>query len=184
MQDIEKIVDEFQSGRLSRRQFVGQLSGLILLLSAGNSLDGQKKIASGFRAIEINHLAIKVKNLEQTRKFYEEVLGLTLIKEIPGMCFMSCGTHFIAFMEKNESGLDHFCLTLEKYNQAEVLAKLKTLGIAAETEDVRTYFQDPDGNKIQLAHDDYPSASGRPKLTDQLKQSIYEGRSDYLTNGS
>ena len=185
-QYIEKVVSEFECGHLSRRQFVGQLTAVIALLS-GTDLTAvaQKESAEkGFTAIEINHLAVKVRDLKRTRKFYEDVLGMKLIKQIPGICFMACGTHFIAFMEKTEPGLDHFCLTLEKYDQADVLSKLKTLSIAAETEETRTYFQDPDGNKIQLAHDDYPSAEGRPPLSRRLKKKIYGGKSDYLTNVS
>lgn len=182
-QYLEKVVSDYEAGKLSRRQFVGQLTALTALLSgAVSSALGQEKDEKGFKAIEINHLAVKVTNLERTQKFYEEVLGLKLIKQIPGMCFMACGTHFIAFMEKDVPGLDHFCLTLEKYNQTNVLAKLKALGIASETEDTRTYFSDPDGNKIQLAHDDYPSAEGRPDFSRGLKKKIYGGKPDYLTN--
>lgn len=180
---IEEVVKDYDSGKVSRRDFVGQITAIVALLAGANSAAlGQKESSSAFTAIEINHLAIKVTDLDRTQKFYEEVLGMKVIKRVPGILFMSCGTHFIAFMKRSEAGLDHFCLTLEKYNQAEVLEKLKALGIESKTEEVRTYFADPDGNLLQLAHDDYPTSQGRPNLSNKLKKQIYGGKSDYVTN--
>ncbi len=50
------------------------------------------------------------------------------------------------------------------------------------TDQLRNYleFIASDSNKIQLAHDDYPSIEGRPELSRQLKKKIYGGKSDYL----
>ncbi|MDH3494311.1 MAG: hypothetical protein OEM82_12225, partial [Acidobacteriota bacterium] len=47
-------------------------------------------------------------------------------------------------------------------------------GIKPETEFGRTYFYDPDGNRLQIAHDDYPVSGGRPDLSDALKSKIYK----------
>src|ERR1700750_1471551 len=100
-QYLEKGVSDYEAGKLSRRQFVGHLTALIAILSgAGSSVRGEEEDDKGVKTIEINHLAVRVTNLERTQKFYEEVLGMKLIKQIPGMCFMAFVSHLFFLLYK------------------------------------------------------------------------------------
>lgn len=176
---IEKTVTDYEQGRASRREFLAGLTAIMAFASSASSqkMSANTRSQSTFHAIELNHLALNVRDLDESQKFYEKYLGLKLIRKIPKLRFMGFGTHFIALIKSNEKrpvGVDHFCFTLEDYDQNDVIKKLKLEGLKPETEFERTYFYDPNGIRLQVAHDDYPLKGGRPKLTEELHKKIYK----------
>lgn len=174
---LERIVNGYEMGRFSRREFVGYLSGAIAVLAEARNISSQTKIQSSsdtkstFEALDLNHLMLKVSDLDRTEAFYQRHFGLRTFYKQPEMRFMNFGTNFIAFTKSKEVGMDHFCFTIEKYEQKEVVRKLKENNIEAELEVDRTYLYDPDGIRIQIAHNDHPG--GRPKMTEDLLKKIY-----------
>jgi catechol 2,3-dioxygenase len=128
----------------------------------------------------IGHVVLKVRDLERSRKFYTEVLGLDVMFEIPGMAFLASHRrdhHEIGLMEVGpgaeppkgpQVGLSHVAFRLA--DEAELVKAYRELkerqvpisftvhhGITKSV-----YFLDPDGNQLEVYWDVPPDQ--RPKI--------------------
>ena len=113
----------------------------------------------------VGHLVLNVKNLDESTKFYSEVLGFEIALQRPTGTFLTCGKihHDLALFQAPEGampvtegqlGLNHFAVQVEDINDLkEVYDELKDSGASMDrnTDHGMTssiYFFDPDGNKI------------------------------------
>ncbi len=152
---IETLIEEFEKGQITRRQFVAHLSTAVAVLagvSKGIPSPAKPEGSSLFQVSELNHIALRVTDLDRSQKFYEDTLGMRLILKRSTFRMMGCGPHFVALFKGAEPRLDHLAFTLPTYNQAEVVEKLKAKGLEPVLEEERTYFRDPDGHLIQIEH--------------------------------
>jgi catechol 2,3-dioxygenase len=129
----------------------------------------------------IGHVVIKVRDVERSRKFYTEVMGLKLMMELPQIkmaFFASNGRdhHEIACIEvgkdaaaprQKEIGLLHIAFRLS--DEAQLKAAYKVLKenrvpIAFTVDHGITksiYFSDPDGNQLEVYCDNPPDYIAR-----------------------
>jgi len=164
---IERMLEQFETGELSRRQFVAYLSSMaVIFAGVGKGIASleQSQTNGLFQVSELNHIAIRVKDLDRSQKFYEDILGLSLILKRSTFRMMGCGAHFVALFKSSEPGLDHLAFTLPSYDQSKVVQKLKANGNEPILEEGRTYFRDPDGYLIQIEHPEaWPGGGTRPE---------------------
>ncbi|MCX7779491.1 MAG: methylmalonyl-CoA epimerase [Negativicutes bacterium] len=99
-----------------------------------------------FKVLKVDHIGIAVKNLEESKKFYTEVLGMTALGEEVveeqkvRVCFIPTGDSEVEllestspdgpiakFIEKNGEGIQHIALRVDNIEAA--LADLKEKGI-------------------------------------------------------
>ncbi|HJY82351.1 MAG TPA: VOC family protein [Candidatus Binatia bacterium] len=128
------------------------------------------------RPERIGHVVIKVRNLERSRKFYTEVLGMDVMMEIPAIrgVFLANNRrdhHEIALFEvgpeaaglqAKQIGLAHIAFRLR--NEAELQAaykefKEKDIPISFTVNHGVTksvYFRDPDGHELEVYCDNPP----------------------------
>jgi catechol 2,3-dioxygenase len=122
----------------------------------------------GFTIDSLNHVVLRVSDLERSKRFYREVLGLQIRRERPGrMVFFTCGEndHDLAILglgpdapptEENRVGLYHFALRLPSFEQLKAAyhhLKANDAHIAGVTHHGHTksvYVKDPDGLEIEL----------------------------------
>jgi len=99
------------------------------------------------RIREIDHLVLRVVNLEQMLRFYCEVLGCAIERRLDegGLVQLRAGRSLIdlvpvngklgqmagAASGKEARNLDHFCLRVEPFDEAEIRNHLETNGIEA-----------------------------------------------------
>ena len=157
--------ESIRRGGLDRRELV-RLVGATAMAGAFGSF-GPPGVASSngstFQALELNHLALRVSNVERSAEFYRQHLGMKVVLDRSFAKFLGCGPHFVALFEAVEPGLDHFCVTLPEYRQADAANRLRSVGLEPLTEEGRTYFHDPDGLKIQIeSPESWPGAGPRP----------------------
>jgi hypothetical protein len=62
---IDKLIGEFELGRLSRRQLALSLTAL---LSGARCVP----VGSGMRAVSLNHVTVRVPGVNRTSRFYQE----------------------------------------------------------------------------------------------------------------
>ena len=124
---------------------------------------------------EIDHVVLRVKDIEAMSRFYCDVLGAKHVAYRPqfGMTHLRAGASMIDLISVDgplgKSGgapagregrnMDHLCLRVEPFDQAAIVAHLKQHGVAvgdirprfgAEGNGVSIYLTDPEGNTVEL----------------------------------
>jgi len=128
------------------------------------------------RIRKVDHLVLRSNDVPQMVRFYCEVLGCRVERELPaatGLTQLRAGDALIDLVAVDselgragggpptgtDNNLDHFCLELEAIGQDELRAWLDSQGV--ESGDFQTrygaggfgaslYLQDPDGNTVEL----------------------------------
>lgn len=148
------LVHDFEQGMLSRRQLVVRLMGLGAAFAAMQSVSrADQEQNSTFHALGLDHVALNVSDVARSRDFYATHLGLkTVYDGGKEMCFLGRGgIFFLALFRAQKPGLNHYCYVIQNYDPEEVARTLKAAGLQPRREADRVYFDDPDGNEVQLA---------------------------------
>ncbi len=156
--EITKMIEEFEGGRMTRRQLVTHLAALVTTLAGTRSASAAAEAEPTFQGMGLNHIALRVADVGRSRDFYKKHLGLRVASEQPGQnCFLTCGNQFVTLFRGTQAGLDHYCCAINDYNQKAATEKLRAAGIEPEVPrgTNRIYFPDPDGLKVQLAAIDH-----------------------------
>jgi hypothetical protein len=149
---LERLLQAFERGDLSRRQMVAGLMALLAPTGAARlQADDAAGQRSAFRAVGLNHIALRVTDIPRSRDFYVSHLGMEVMRESASSCFLRCGEHFVALFRGDAPRLDHYCYSVEHYTVAGAAGTLRELGIQPRVAGNRIYFPDPDGLVIQLA---------------------------------
>jgi catechol 2,3-dioxygenase-like lactoylglutathione lyase family enzyme len=151
---IEKMVGDFESGKLSRRQLAAALAGLV---AAGANA---APVPSDLKAVGVNHVTLRVHDVERSTKFYQAVFGMPMRKSSPTVNILSLNANcFFGIEAANEKGpaVDHFSLAIQNFKSEEVAAKLEKRGLKlAGVSKEGLKFIEPDGLLVQLNAPDYP----------------------------
>jgi catechol 2,3-dioxygenase-like lactoylglutathione lyase family enzyme len=152
IQTIEKMLDNFECGKLTRRQLVLSLAAL-----AATAQSVQKE--KGFRAVSINHVTVKVPDLHRTSNFYQEFFEMPLKQQSANTHILGVGGSFFG-IEHGDNGtarLDHYDFGIAAFNADEVRAKLRKLNLKFESGNSQESFKfhDPDGFQVQVNGPDY-----------------------------
>ena len=75
---IDRMLDAYDGGRLSRRTLMLQLTGLLGAAAGVRAAQDTPKPASTFTATQINHVALGVTDVSRSRRCYEQHPGRTL----------------------------------------------------------------------------------------------------------
>lgn len=151
-----KILADFETGKLSRRQLVTRLMALGAALSALETSEGQEstteKFEPLFKAKGLHHIALDVTDVPRSRDFYAKHLGLGVIRGNENAMFMGADREFfLTLFKAAKPGLNHYCYGIENYDAASAVAKLRQAGINPRETSGRVYFPDPDGIEVQIA---------------------------------
>jgi catechol 2,3-dioxygenase-like lactoylglutathione lyase family enzyme len=157
---ISRIVDDYERGRLSRRQLIARLSCLAGGVAGAFALKPSVAAAevsgasgaSTFNGTDLNHIALAVTDVERSAAFYQRHLGLEVASRSANSCFLRCREHnFLALFRSGKPGMDHFCFSIEDYSADSAVEKLKALDLKPRRAGNRVYFDDPDGIEVQVA---------------------------------
>ncbi|MGQ0652544.1 MAG: VOC family protein [Betaproteobacteria bacterium] len=124
---------------------------------------------------EIDHLVLRVMDIDAMRRFYCDVLGAEHVawRRDFGMSHLRVGRSMVDLVTvdgpsgrrggaapgKEGKNLDHFCFRVEPFDQEAIVAHLKKHGVAigdirtrygAEGNGVSIYLTDPEGNTVEL----------------------------------
>ncbi len=128
-----------------------------------------------FTLKHIDHIVLRVRNIDESMAFYRDVLGCELKKRRDdlGMMHMAAGASMIDLVDingaigrqggaaagKEQRNVDHFCLRIEPFDPAALAAYLEQHGVrvgeavkrfGAEGVGWSMYCVDPDGNQLEL----------------------------------
>ncbi|MEH0871238.1 VOC family protein [Serratia liquefaciens] len=128
-----------------------------------------------FSLKKIDHLVLRVTDLEKSLQFYTQILGCEIARRRPdlGLVHLRVGVSMLDLVDVDgvlgkkggqhpdarQQNVDHFCLRIEPFNEGELLAYLRSQGISVDPPECRfgaegdgpsLYFTDPDGNRVEL----------------------------------
>ena len=107
---------------------------------------------SVLHAVDVNHVALRVSDVERSVEWYGKLMGLSVIEQGPSNAFLGLGGNFLAlFRRQRGGGADHFCFSVEDYEPERVKARLARHGIEATRREDRLYFPDLNGLTVQVS---------------------------------
>jgi catechol 2,3-dioxygenase-like lactoylglutathione lyase family enzyme len=156
----EKLVGDFEQGRLSRRQLAARLVGLGAALATFQDASwGQTATAEAataakptFEAKGLDHIALDVTDVARSNEFYGKHLGLRVIRGDENASFLGADRDFFLTLFRGEKpGLNHYCYGIDNYDADDAMERLAAAGLRPRREGNRVYFPDPDGITVQIA---------------------------------
>ena len=147
---ISKLLDDFEQGKLTRRQLVQSLALAATAASSAAAAPG-----APFQAVGIHHISYQVRDYRKTRDFYADLLGLKVTHDDGRhQCALSVGDSILIARNHaaNTPRIDHIAYTIESWDRRAVEGELKRRGLAprADTEN-SFHVRDPDGFDLQIA---------------------------------
>jgi len=158
-QQIETLVDAYSTGRLSRRQLLAGLGTMFAAATLGGAGTAAPPPSSTFRSQGLNHIALRVTDIDRSRDFYMKHFGVKVLQQSSRNCFLGVGeNNFVALFESDKAGMDHYCYTIADYDPDACVRTLEAEGLKPRRTSNRVYFDDPDGLEVQIASHwgDYP----------------------------
>lgn len=152
---VEKMLTDFERGTLSRRQLAATLTGLAAAAAMPATLATPALAAPSLKAITLNHVTVRVPNLQKTSKFYQQFFGMKLAQQSQTIHILTVGESFFGIEQKPDvAALDHFDFGLEGWDAAAMRAKVKAAGLSltagSRGDDESFKFNDPDGFVVQV----------------------------------
>ena len=156
----EKLVGDFECGRLSRRQLVGRLVGLGAAIAMAPRLGFAQQTKSSdtataaptFQATGLDHIALDVTDVPRSNEFYGKHLGLHVIRGDDDASFLGADRDFfLTLFRAEQPGMNHYCYSIDNYDADDAMERLADAGLRPRREGNRVYFPDPDGLTVQVA---------------------------------
>jgi catechol 2,3-dioxygenase-like lactoylglutathione lyase family enzyme len=154
---IERLVNDFERGSLNRRQLVASLAALATGAQAAPK-------EQGLKAVTLNHVTVRVPDVQKTSQFYQEFFGMPLKQHSEKTHILGVGKNFFGIEQKGApAGLDHYDFGIAGFDADAVLAKLKARNLKVENGGTKESFKfwDPDGFLVQLNGPDYEGHVGK-----------------------
>jgi catechol 2,3-dioxygenase-like lactoylglutathione lyase family enzyme len=112
------------------------------------------------QATGIDHLVLHVSDVSRAKKFYIDVLGMSVYRENDRQVFLHAGQQGVALFKKEGDSplttgndLNHLALNVASGAYEALKADLEKHGVAVtgrRGDDRCIYFSDPDGHRLQL----------------------------------
>jgi catechol 2,3-dioxygenase-like lactoylglutathione lyase family enzyme len=128
-----------------------------------------------FSIQHIDHIVLRVADLQRSIDFYGKVFGAEVVRHNQplGLVHLRAGTSMIDLVDlagelgrkgggaaqTHRRNVDHFCLRIEPFDEAALIAHLQSFGLTvekaarrfgAEGYGLSLYCFDPDGNQVEL----------------------------------
>jgi len=121
---IEKLIGQFERGKMTRRQLALSISALVTAAQSASA-------APDMKAVTLNHVTLKVDNVQWSSKFYQDVFGMPLKQHSDKKHILGVGKSFLGIEQKpNAPAMDHFDLGIANFKDDEVVAKLKARNLS------------------------------------------------------
>jgi catechol 2,3-dioxygenase-like lactoylglutathione lyase family enzyme len=152
---IAKLVQEFEQGRLTRRQLIQSLTVAATAASATSGVPAAAAEGKILNATNFNHVSYQVTDYARTRDFYAGLFGMKVSDDDGKQCRLSFGNNILIVRNRQPAPkVDHIAYTLADWDQEKeaVEAELKRRGLKIVQGDTKTslHILDPDGFEVQM----------------------------------
>lgn len=156
----EKLVNDFECGRITRRQLTARLLGLGAAMATLHNQSPAQEVATSnavqieptFRATGLDHIALDVTDVARSNEWYGQHLGLRVIRGDDNASFLGADRDFfLTLFRAEQPGLNHYCYRIDNYSADDAMERLAAAKLRPRREGNRVYFPDPDGVTVQVA---------------------------------
>ena len=108
----------------------------------------------------IDHIVLHVSDVQRSKQFYTELLGMTPYRENDRQVFLHVGSQGVALFKKTDESpvpgggdMNHLALNVAAGTYESLKGELEAHGVSVSGrpgDDHCIYFQDPDGHRLQL----------------------------------
>jgi catechol 2,3-dioxygenase-like lactoylglutathione lyase family enzyme len=151
-QIIAKLLQDFDQGKMTRRQLIQSLA----VTAAAASAVAPAAAAEGkvLNATNINHVSYQVTDYAKTRDFYAGLFGMKVSEDDGKQCRLSFGNNILIVRNRQPVKVDHIAYTLANWDTEKeaVEAEVKRRGLKIVQGDIKTslHVLDPDGLGVQF----------------------------------
>lgn len=152
---IAKLLEDFECGKMTRRQLIKSLS---VVAAVASNVTPSAASTKGFKAVAVNHISYQVADYAKTRDFYADLLGMRIAGDTGKQCELILGdTNTFVIPRNAPQGsapprIDHIAYTIETWDKNAVKAELERRGLDPK-EDTENSFhvKDPNGFDLQIS---------------------------------
>jgi catechol 2,3-dioxygenase-like lactoylglutathione lyase family enzyme len=117
----------------------------------------------------LDHVVLHVKDLERSKRFYVDLLGLEIYRDRETQCFVKAGDQIVALFERKDGeihpgqGLDHIALDIGEISFDDLRSTLAAAGVEIAGPlggEMRPFIADPDGHRVQLLRPGHRAQAG------------------------
>lgn len=151
---IEKLLHDFEQGKMTRRQLVQSLA---VTAAAASAVATPAAAAEGkaITATNINHISYQVTDYTKTRDFYAGLFGMKVTEDDGKQCRLVFGNNILIARNRSPAPkVDHIAYTIANWDQDKeaIEAEVKRRGIKIKQGDAKTslHVLDPDGFEVQF----------------------------------
>jgi|SRR5579872_2125286 len=153
-QIIDRLLHDFEKGRMSRRQLVRSLA--VAASAAAAAVPAAAAETGGFKAVTVNHISYQVADYAKTRDFYISLLGMKPSHDDGKQVNLAFGDSFLLPRNARNGGptprVDHIAYTIENWDKNAVEAELKRRGLDPRPDTENSFHvKDPDGFNLQIS---------------------------------
>jgi len=153
---IAKLLDDFDGGRMTRRQLIKSLA--VVAAVAADTTPALGENSKGLRAVAVNHISYQVKDYSKTRDFYADLLGMKVVADTGTQCNLILGdTNAFVIPRNAPQGstpprIDHIAYTIENWDKNAVKAELERRGLNPQPDTENSFhIKDPNGFDLQIS---------------------------------
>jgi catechol 2,3-dioxygenase-like lactoylglutathione lyase family enzyme len=152
-QIIARLLEDFEHGKMSRRQLIRTLA----VAATASAATGANSAAAGakvFKAVTVNHISYQVADYAKTRDFYADLFGMKVSHDDGKQCFLAFGDTFLIPRnhDSNTPRIDHIAYTIDNWDKNAVEAELKRRGLDPQPDTENSFHvKDPNGFDLQIS---------------------------------
>jgi catechol 2,3-dioxygenase-like lactoylglutathione lyase family enzyme len=148
-----KLVQDFEQGKMSRRQLIQSLT---IAAAAAGVTSSARAAGKPLEALYVNHISYQVNDYKKVRDFYVDLLGMKVTEDDGKQCRLVFGNNILVPRNRANGGpakIDHIAYTVTNWDAEKegMEAELKRRNLTY-TGSAKTSFQvkDPEGMGVQF----------------------------------
>jgi len=159
---IAKLLQNFEEGKMTRRQLIQSLALAATAASATGALPAAAADKYVVKTTYLNHVGYQVADYAKSRDWYADLFGMKVVLDDGKKANLAVGESLVIFHNRQSPStpiIDHICFTVadwdkDKSVRGAVAAELKRRGLEVQSSANSLDIKDPDGFRIQLGGKD------------------------------
>jgi catechol 2,3-dioxygenase-like lactoylglutathione lyase family enzyme len=159
---IAKLLQNFEEGKMTRRQLIQSLALAATAASATGAVPAAAADKYVVKTTYLNHVGYQVADYAKSRDWYADLFGMKVVLDDGKKANLAVGESLVIFHNRQSPStpiIDHICFTVadwdkDKSVRGAVAAELKRRGLEVQSSANSLDIKDPDGFRIQLGGKD------------------------------